>query len=214
MKNFLKLLNNMANRIWLIIIVVLLLTSCKTYIDNNKMFCENKSNRDLCFICKNDYIEMNFTPYYATGYHEKYIPISFQIHLPRNIKIIIGQGELFYIKYYGKQVVLIKQHLLLKDQDISDTVFFPNQIQIDNYLEGIDSEIFGIISNENLSTLNRKRKSLIIRKCRIEILLLNIKPSHFNTFVNLLNEIKFLPFQGDLNNFNLNEIHNIGKTCE
>lgn len=204
----------MANRIWFIIIVVLLLTSCKTYIENNSAFCYNKSNRNLYFICENDYIEMNFTPHYITGYHKKYFPISFKILIPNHIREIIGENELFYIRYERNQVVLIKQHLSLKDQDISDTVFSPNQVQIDNYLEDIDSEIFGIISNENLSSLNRKRKSLIIRKCRIEILLLNIKPSHFNTFVNLINELKFLPFQGDLNNFNLDEIHNIGKTCE
>jgi hypothetical protein len=211
--DFLKIVKkNMAKRIWLIIIV-LLLTSCKT-INNSHLNVSNEKCRDICVYYKNKYIEFHFTPHYTTGYHEKYFPISFVVSIPKGIKRFLNINEDFLFQYDKKQLVVINQHLLKKDIDMRDTVIIPSQNIIEKYIEGIDPEIQGILHNENLSSLNRKRKSLIIRKCRIEILLLNIKPYRFKTFVKLINELKFLPFQGDLNNFNLDEIHNIGKTCE
>ena len=202
----------MANRFWLIIIA-LLLTSCRT-INNSHKNVFNEKCRDICVYYKNKNIEFHFTPHYTTGYHEKYFPISFEVSIPIGIKRFSNINEDFLFQYDKKQLVVINQYPKKKDMDIRDTGIIPSQNIIEKYIEGLDPEIQGILYNENLSTLNRKRNSLIIRKCRIEILLLNIKPSSFNTFVNLLNELKFLPFQGDLNNFNLDEIHNIGKTCD
>lgn len=214
MKNFPTLLDHMdIKRAILLASIVLFLNSCKT-INNSHKNVSNEKCRDICVYYKNKNIEFHFTPHYTTGYHEKYFPISFVVSLPKGIKRYLRINEDFLFQYKKKQIVVINQHPLKEDMDILDTIIIPSQNMIEKYIDGLDSEIQGILYNENLSFLNRKRKSLIIRKCRIEIMLLNIKSSHFNTFVNLLNEIKFLPFQGDLNNFNLNEIHNIGKTCE
>lgn len=214
MKNFPKLLDRMdINRVILFASVILFLSSCKTSNNNHRNISDEKC-RDVCVYYKNKNIEFHFTPHYTTGYHKKYFPISFVVSLPKGIKRFLRINEDFLFQYNKKQIIVFNQHLLKEDMDIRDTIVVPSQNMIEKYIDGLDSEIQGILYNENLSTLNRKRKSLIIRKCRVEIMLLNIKSSNFNTFVNLLNELKFLPFQGDLNDFNLDEIHNIGKTCE
>lgn len=214
MKNFPKLLDCMdINRVILFASVILFLSSCKTSNNNYRNISDEKC-RDVCVYYKNKNIEFHFTPHYTTGYYKKYFPISFVVSLPKGIKRFLRINEDFLFQYNKKQIIVFNQHLLKEDMDIRDTIVVPSQNMIEKYIDGLDSEIQGILYNENLSTLNRRRKSLIIRKCRVEIMLLNIKSSNFNTFVNLLNELKFLPFQGDLNDFNLDEIHNIGKTCE
>lgn len=214
MKIFPMLLKNKdIKRAILLASIILFISSCKTNIENFPSFC-NKKSSDICFYYKNKNVMLNFTPHYIAGYHKKYIPISFEMTLPKGIKRFLRINEDFLIQYIKKQIVVVKQHPLQEDVDIHDTIIIPSQQIIENYVDGLDSEIQGVLNNEKLVIINSKRNSLIIRKCRIEVLLVNIKPSHFNTFIKLINQVKFLPFQGNLKDFNINEIINIGKTCE
>lgn len=193
--------------------IVLFLSSCKTS-NNNLRNVSNEKCRDICFNYKNKNIMFSFTPHYTSGYHKKYFPISFEISLPKGINRFLRINEDFLFQYKKNQIVVIKQHPLMENLDIHDTIFIPSQKIIENYIDGLDSEIQGVLYNKKLAIINTKRNSLIIRRCRIEILLLNIKSSKTNTLVNLINQIKFLPFQGNLKDFNMNEIINIGKSCE
>ena len=122
---------------------------------------------------------------------EVYAPKSFYTKLPKGIKWYeMENSQVFRFFYNKEQVVLI--NIDLRDSLTKvDSSYVPAREEMSKFVAGNASP-----SNRkfdvNKIELNKSRKQLIIKRDAATILLYNIEPKNYDSFVTFLKEFTFL----------------------
>lgn len=171
----------------IILIVTILLTSCKSYLDRG----ENISNDFMNFNYMKDYNEFIYKSKINSITDTKtYYKNYFTINLPKKLKHWQILDNKFYFEYDGKEVIYINSG-------------YKNEGNLSNWIlrETDSSEIYDLLNsywderkyNEDLLILNKlTRTSKVYSDGKVLILLYNIKQDNLNKYLKLVKNFKYI----------------------
>jgi hypothetical protein len=166
---------------------LLLLISCKAYLDNSNSI--HNDNMDFNFL--NDYNEFIYkSAINASADQETFLNTHFSIHLPKRIVNWTFANNNFYFEFEDKQIISIYSP-------------YKGQFKSSNWIlrETNIDEIKKILENywnkqhykeEKLGSHNVNRISKLYSDGYIKILLYNIKKEHFDSYLSILTNFKYL----------------------
>lgn len=169
------------------ILSLLLLCSCRTYLDGTT----NSINTDyMTFKCQKKYNELNyFNNVNASADKEVFYTTHFSITLPKGIVYWTRMDNKFYYEYDSKQVIYIYTAYKNEGKE-SDTW------ELKNINEGGELKYLEEYwkkrgyNEEQLVVKGKNRVTKLYTNGKYEILLYNIKQKNFSSFLNFIKTFK------------------------
>jgi hypothetical protein len=176
-------------------IAMFLMSSCVT--ENTSLFFQNNTGY---LRKKNDHIEFRYTTkVFFTRDKEKFVPINFEIQLPKGLKyceFINSRDFVFY--YKANQVIaitttyidvnMLKTHLSIRQQD---SIYIPQENQIKLIINDIGPSKDKKWDVTNIKMITN-RQNMIRYKRGVSILLFNIKKENFQNYKEIVQSIEIL----------------------
>jgi hypothetical protein len=122
---------------------------------------------------------------------EKYLPKPFHIQLPKGIEWYEISNSTSFVFFYKRNQLLAALLNPPGDPLSKDTAYVPNKQQIDQFVGTFTVESGKKYDIRNVS-FKKNRKQMIYVKGNARILLYNILPGDFHTFVSCVMTFKFL----------------------
>lgn len=166
-----------------ILLLLLSLSSCKTYLDRS--FIEDKiSNDKILLECFGDYnILTNNDKIGVSGDNIVFYPQHFKIMIPKKIKSLKIIDKVFCIEYSSKQIIFIDAGYKKENNNTG------NWELIEGNNDLVDFYCSNYLSVDNIAT--KKRVNKLYTDGKTKILLVNIKVDNFDNYLKLIKSFKY-----------------------
>ncbi|MDR1847687.1 MAG: hypothetical protein LBR17_06175 [Bacteroidales bacterium] len=160
---------------------------------------DNKSKTDTLYYnysldtLDNYYVFKYFCKLIGAAENTKWIPMHFEIRLPKTFKEITGAGEYFVFLFRQNQDLI----MYYKYEDYNDSVV----LNLDTVYEPTKKELESIFCNLSFEGKNyyyekikisKKRKNFIIKRKGVTFILYNIKNKNVDMFMKAIDSFKIL----------------------